>query len=889
MDKLDSIGHYRIGEKLGSGGMGEVYRATDTRLGRDVAIKRITPELARDAVRMASLTREAQVLASLNHPNIASIYGIEDEAIVMELVEGPTLAERLEQGPVPLEEALGIARQIADALVTAHDKGIVHRDLKPANIKLTPDGTVKLLDFGLAKAAAAANVSSEEAVTIAMSMASSGLIVGTPGYMAPEQARGLPVDKRVDIWAFGVVLYEMLTGTTLFRGDTITDVMAAVVREEPDLSRVPARVRPLLRRCLEKEPRKRLRDIADAAVLLETAAETGPPVPSMPGRRAASWLPWAVAAALAIVLVGFVIMRLREAPAERDIIRFKITLPAGVTLAQFSPFAIAPDGRTLVFPAVGNDGTARLWLQPLDALEPRPLPGSETVANPQVLSWSTDASSILFNDAQGTLKRIEIDGGPPETVVRIEGNVLGGVLSPDGSVLYGSLTGIMRVPPGGGAAVPVVNTAEPSLILDLLPDNRHFLYSLSARAGDRAVFVGDAEGSPDQQNMPLVLSDYGAIYAPAPDTSAGGYLLFPRAGTLMAQPFDADTRELSGSPRPIAENVFGISNQVGFGGAFYSASLQGTLVYRTGTIAERLSRQLAWFARDGRLEETFDEIGRFNQVKISPDGTRVVTSRTELETGSNADLWITDLTSETSSRFTFGGGANVQPIWAPDGRSIAWVRSTKGSPAILRKASDGSGEEEELYRYPDGGIFNVADWTADGRFIIYSRAQDVFALPIGPATNASRQPIPLVQSPANEFAGAVSPDMRWLTYMSNETGRQELYVQPFTPGGKGTGGKWLISRGSSGMARWRSDSRELTYVSADGAMMSVDVEPTPGFRYSAATSLFQLPRPFLLQAPTPGALADATRDLKRFLLAVPSEESARQEITVVLNWDRELN
>jgi Tol biopolymer transport system component/tRNA A-37 threonylcarbamoyl transferase component Bud32 len=894
MDTPDAIGHYRIGPKLGQGGMGEVYRATDTRLGRDVAIKRLTPALAHDATRMANLTREAQVLASLNHPNIASIYGIEDEAIVMELVEGTTLAERLQQGPIPLDEALPIARQVADGLAAAHDKGIVHRDLKPGNIKITPDGTVKLLDFGLAKAAATASLTSDDAVTVALSMASSGMIVGTPGYMAPEQARGLAVDKRVDIWAFGVVLYEMLTGATLFRGDTTADVMAAVVREEPDLTRMPARVRPLLRRCLEKDPRKRLRDIGDAALLLETAADQAAPPPAAAGRR--SWLPWALAAALAAVVVAMAVMRARETAPAPDLVRFKVTLPAGVTLAQFAPFVVSPNGRMFVFPAVGDEGRPRLWLQPIDALEPRPLANAETTINPNVLTWSNDSASIIFADGTGALKRIDLTGGPAETILRLEGNVLGAALTPDGAVLHGAPKGVMRVPPGGGAPAAIVETDGPSLLLDVLPDGRHFLYTRSAPAGERAVYVGDSGAAPGQQsNAPLLSTDLGAQYVSASHSPAGGYLLFPRGGALMAQPFDAGTRRLSGTPRVVAENVFAVNNQAGFGGAFYSASQQGTLAYRSGTAAERLARQLAWFERDGRQSKTFAELGRYNQVKLSPDGTRVVTSRTELDTGSNADLWVTDLLSETSTRFTFGGGGpNVQPVWSRDGQFIAWVRSIKGVASIFRRRADGAGAEELLYRYPDGVVTNMSDWSADGRFLIYTRAGDIVALPVGPGTDTSRQPVPLVESPATEFGAIVSNDGRWLAYISNESGQQEIFVQPFAEDGRAAGvvvggGKWMVSRGTLGMARWRRDGRELIFLDGNGALTSVDVETTPAFRASAPRELFRLPRPVLIQAGNPGALGDATRDLERFLLAVPSAESARQEVTVVLNWDQELN
>src|SRR5687767_14940635 len=428
------ISHYRLGTKLGQGAMGEVYRATDTKLGRDVAIKLISPALTENQSRLASFTREAQVLASLNHPNIAAIYGVEDQALVMELVEGPTLADRITQGPMPLDEALRIARQIAEGLAAAHDRGIVHRDLKPANIKLTADGTVKLLDFGLAKAAAVAAVGTDDAATVALSMVGADAIVGTPGYMAPEQARGLPLDRRADIWAFGVVLYEMLTGTRLFTGETLADVMAAVVREEPDLTRVPAAVRLVLRRCLEKDPKRRLRDAGDAVLLLETSGDS-PTVPTRPsGVRA--WLPWAAAAAAIVALAAVLTVHLRETPPVASTVRFKVTLPPEVTLTQFAPFVVSPNGRIIAFPAAGPDRVSRIWLQELDALEPRPLQTAEITAVPDLLRWGPDSESLLYTHDQ-KLKRVSIRGGAPTVVTSAPpGGMRGSAWHSNGTILF---------------------------------------------------------------------------------------------------------------------------------------------------------------------------------------------------------------------------------------------------------------------------------------------------------------------------------------------------------------------------------------------------------------------------------------------------------------------
>jgi Tol biopolymer transport system component/predicted Ser/Thr protein kinase len=885
----DSIAHYRIGSKLGQGAMGEVYRATDTKLGRDVAIKLIAPALAEDPSRLASFTREAQVLASLNHPNIAAIYGVEDHALVMELVEGPTLADRIKQGPIPLDEALRIARQIAEGLAAAHDRGIVHRDLKPANIKLTPDGTVKLLDFGLAKAAAVAAVSQDEAATVAFSMAGADVIAGTPAYMAPEQARGLPLDRRADIWAFGVVLYEMLTGTTLFTGQTTTDIMAAVVREQPDLARVPAVVRPVLRRCLEKDPKRRLRDVGDAILLLEMATEAPAAETRRSGVRA--WLPWAAAAAAFVAFAGLLTVHLREAAPPADTIRFKVTLPPEITVTQTTPFAVSPDGRMIAFPAINAEGLRRIWVQPLDALEPRPISTAEVSApDGTAVLWSRDSRSIFYwNGNDGSLKRVDVAGGPPTVIATLGRNLLGLVMGTDGTILYGTPSGIMRTDESGTAATPVTKTDPQKgplhAVFSILPDNKHFLYSAGAPPGERIVSVGSIDVKPEEQDTaPLVKTDNAAVFVPATEGAAKGYLLMVQGGTLVAQPFDADARKVSGEARPVAENVFATGSPQ-FGVPFYAA-IPRALVYRTGTLADRLSRQLAWIGRDGKVQTTLSELGRFNQVKLSPDGMKAVSSRTELQTGNFADLWITDLDAETSTKFTFGGGGNVQPVWSPDGKYIAWGRGREKDLVILRKSADGAGPEEELVTLEGRRNLNLSDWTSDGAFLIYSWGGDVFALP---ATGPDRQPIPIAATPANEFGAAVSPNRRWIAYLSNETKRQEVYVQPFSPGSQATAGiKWLISnKGTSGLIRWRADSSELVFLNADGGLESVKVTSAPVFKASAPQLIFQMPRPFLVQAGTPGALADASRDLTRFIVAMPSESSRRQELSVVLNWQND--
>ncbi|HVG53881.1 MAG TPA: protein kinase [Vicinamibacterales bacterium] len=889
----DLIAHYRLGTKLGQGAMGEVYRATDTKLGRDVAIKLIAPALAEDPSRLASLTREAQVLASLNHPNIAAVYGVEDQALVMELVEGPTLADRIKQGPIPLDDALGIARQIAEGLAAAHDRGIVHRDLKPANIKITPDGTVKLLDFGLARASAFAATASEDAATVAFSMVGSEAIAGTPAYMAPEQARGLPVDKRADIWAFGVVLYEMLTGASLYTGATTTDILAAVVREEPDLSRVPAMVRPVLRSCLEKDPKRRLRDAGDAILLLEAAKQT--PVVEARAGGSRTWLPWAAAAIGVVAFLGLLTVHLRETPPVANTVRLKLTVPPEVTFTQTTQFAISPDGRRLAFPALGPAGDNRVWLQEFDKAEPRVLEATSIAVIPELLTWY-DNDTILYSVGR-SLRLADIDGTPPTTLFEYQPPLWGAAVGQDGSILYGSLAGVMRWTPGGGAPKQLTK-AEPEkqrvhAVADVLPDGEHFLYTMSGEPGTRGIFVGRFDAAPENQPAEQILkTDFGAVFVPDQGSSSAGHLLIVRDSSILAQRFDVKSLQTSGDAVPVAQDVFVASN-FGFGIAFYSASRQGTLVYRRGTRAENLSRQLAWLSREGKPLGELSELGRINQVKLSPDATRAVSSRTELETGNNADIWITDLKAETSTKFTFGGGANAQPVWSPDGKYIAWVRGREKDVQLFRRSSDGAGGEELLYTSPERRNVNVSDWSPDGRFLIYAFNGDVLALPVGPGTDQTRMPIPIAATAASEFGASVSPNGRWIAYISNETKKQEVYVQPFAPHAQSGGqaapvaGRFMVSSGSLGMVRWRSDSGELVFLNSEGALVSVDVSSTPVFKASAPRVLAQMPRSFLVQAGNPGALADTTRDLQKLLVAIPSEAGRRQELSVVLNWPSE--
>ena len=870
----ESIAHYKISSKLGEGAMGEVYRATDSKLGREVAIKLIPEDFARDAMRMARFTREAQVLASLNHPNIAAIYGVEDRALIMELVEGQTLSERIKQGAVPLEEALDIARQIADGLEAAHDKGIVHRDLKPANIKITPGGIVKLLDFGLAKAEGpwSATTSVEDAPTLTVASTGTGVILGTAAYMAPEQARGRNVDKRADIWAFGVILYEMLTGVQMFEGDTVTDVLASVVRQDPDLKRVPEKVRPLLQRCLEKDPKRRLRDAGDAMLLLDMAPATTVDAKTSKTPLLAIG---SLAALLALALAGLSYVHFREAPAAADVVRFQVGLPESVNFTQWGASTLSPDGRKIVFAAYGYDGEPRLWLRTLDSPIAKPLEDAHITQQTVALFWSPDSRFVAYGDSK-QLRKIDITGGPSQTLAELA-PVIGGSWSPDGTILVGSTNGIMKTTANGGTLTPVTKPASPQEAHAhpvILPDGRHFIFMRAAPAGMRSVFVGDLQAAPDAQSTtPLLKTDYGVALAQRRKDDPL-MVLFLRDETLLAQEFDMGALALKGDAVTVLEQVSGVTNAAL---GHFSASRTGALVYRS---LSGNNRQLTWFNRQGEIAGRPGERGPYGTMKVSPDGSKAAVVENDSRQSNNSDIWIVDLGSGASTRFTFDPGFDGQPVWSPDGRYLAWQSDRNKTMGIYRKAADGSGGDELLFS--EKGLTNLTDWTHNG-YLIFTMSGDVQALPVESDATGKRTPVPVIQSSALERGAYVSPDNRWIAYLSNETGRDEIYVQPFTAGGSKASGKWMVSRGTRGMARWRADSKELIFLNSEGEVVAVDVTGGAAFQTSPPKALFQLPLE-LLSNQNPGTLADATRDGQRLLLVMPVQENSQRELAVVLNW-----
>ena len=891
------LGAYEIVAPIGAGGMGEVYRAHDAKLNRDVALKVLPEAFARDAERMARFQREAKVLASLNHPNIATIHGLEDSgathALVMELVEGPTLADRIKSGPIPIDEALRIAKQITEALEYAHEHGIVHRDLKPANVKVTNDDAVKVLDFGLAKALEgdASSIDIANSPTVSRMATQAGVLLGTAAYMSPEQAKGKAVDRRADIWAFGCVLYEMLTGKMAFRGESVTDTLASVIKEEPDWSHLPTttpiRVRVLLQRCLQKDPKQRLRDIGDARISLEEVLAGAPeplpvtatPVPVPLWRRA---LPWAIAAtAAALAAVAFwTPWRATTTPAPAEPVRFQIPLPENVTFGPTGVFALSPDGRQLAFTASGSDGVQRIWVRALESLEARPLSGSESNFLPPFF-WSPDSRFIAF-DAGGKLKKIEISGGPAETICGLSGSAVGGSWNRDGVIIFGTNNGgLMRVSAVGGSASPLT-TLDPSRgetahgLPSFLPDGRHFIYlRRSGTPENNGIYVGSVDAKPEEQSSkPLVATQVAPAFLSSADAGSG-QLLFVRDGTLLAQPFDARRMELSGEPTTLA-GVLGTFLSRGF----FSVSANGVLVYRAG--AGRF-RQLTWYDRQGKALGTAGEPGDlFPEVDLSPDGTHAAVSRIDVE-ARNAVVWLLDFSRGTSTRFTFGSFSDTGPVWSPDGNRIIFASNREGNYDLYQKPASGARDEDLLLNSNEGKV--PSSWSRDGRFLLY-RARDrngkwgIWVLPL----KGDKKPFPFLHTEFNEEGGQFSPDGRWVAYSSDESGRTEIFVRPFSPDSNGTasgaGGKWLISNGGGAQPRWRGDGRELYYLASDGKLMAVEVSTNPVFQAGVPKVLFQA----LAMSNASYSEWDLTADGKRFLLPAPTAQSAQAPFTVVLNW-----
>jgi eukaryotic-like serine/threonine-protein kinase len=896
----DKLGPYRILALVGQGGMGEVYRAHDSRLKRDVAIKVLPAALALDPDRMSRFEREARLLASLDHPNIGAIYGLEESngtrSLILALIEGPTLADRIAAGPIPLEEAMHIAQQIAEALEYAHDRGVIHRDLKPANVKITPEGTVKVLDFGLAKAltgesdAASGSPASSPTMSPTLSMRATqmGMIMGTAAYMSPEQANGKTADRRADIWSFGAVLYEMLAGKRAFAGESVSDTLATVLKVEPDWSALPAAtpvsIGKLLRRCLAKNRKQRLQAIGEARIALENPERDEPATASAPSRSRLGLVASIAAVALAIAFAALAFIDFRETPPVAQVVRFQIPLPENSNSATGA--YVSPDGRRIAFPAAGQSDRTVIWIHSLDSLESRPVAGTDGVVSP--LIWSPDSRFIAFA-AQGKVKKVAASGGPPQTVYDLPPGWRGAGWSRDGVIVLGvEGRGLVQFPDAGGAASPLTTLdssrqetshASPSF----LPDGRHFIYTRRSRAvGETGIYLGSLDTKPEQQGSKrLVATDSNAVYAPSSDR-AWGHLLFVREGSLLAQAFDARRLELAGEAVPIAE---GLPER---GPAPFSASTNGVLAYATGGVAYAVTTQLTWFDRAGKILGTAGEPGVYTVLALSPDGTRVAVIHTDPHAAGagtsgwrgNTDIWVHEFSRGTSARLTFDPATDTSPVWSPDGSHIIFSSDRDGAYDLYQKDSSGAGNEEALLKSNETKY--AYDWSQDGRFLLYvvPRKNSLWVLPL---TGDDRQAISYLTE-SNASQARFSPDSRWIAYTSGESGKSEVYVRPFPAA---SGGKWIVSKGGGTQPRWRRDGKELFYISPDSKLMSVEVAAASGaFQAGSPKALFAVP--ILGGGAVPiGTHYDVSADGKKFLInSVPADTASAppSPITVVLNW-----
>ena len=910
------LGPYEVIAPLGAGGMGEVYRARDTQLKRDVALKVLPAEVSADPERLARFQREAELLAALNHPHIAQIYGMAEaptpggaaqagaarggtRALVMELVEGPTLAERIARGRVPVPEALAIARQIAEALEYAHERGIIHRDLKPANIKRTTDGAVKVLDFGLAKAldAAPAATSLDNSPTVTSpAVTQAGIILGTAAYMSPEQARGAPADRRADVWAFGVVCFEMLAGRPCFAGESVTDVLAAVVRAEPDWTELPAdtppRVLDLLTRCLTKDRRQRLHDIGDARLEVEAALAAvqapgaGSDVRPTPSGRTIGVsrrerIAWAVAA-LGLLLSAAAVIRMARAPAPGSVsatrpIRFTVGVPGeGLLESNNAAIALSPDGSHLAFAAMDRNGS-RLYSRALGDLEAHPIPGTEGGTMP---FFSPDGAWLGFADYDAlTLRRIPLAGGTATTVC-FGGELHGASWGADGWIVFTRAlhSGLWRVRADGGVpeAITTLDAAgheKTHRFPHVLPREKGVLFA--SASGDLSSYDDATLFARQASTGRLTVVVKGGM---APHYVESGHVVFARAGAIFAVPFDIDRLAVTGRAVKV---ISGVRTVPSGGEAQFSVSPAGTLAYVAGgPVGEDARVVIA--DRQGRERSLLDAPGPYLNVRLSPDGRSLAVERAK----ANEEIWVYDLDRGASTRFA-SGWDNMLPVWSPDGQQIAFACNRFGPDVLFLAPIDGSTPARALtgkdihHQYP-------LDISPDGRTLVFQRRPggspnpplagdtglDLWRLSLAGDPN----PQAVVADPGDQNEARISPDGRWLAYVSNESGRNEVYVRPFP----GPGGRQLVSAGGGYWPRWTRGGREVIYSADDYALMSVAITPGTPLRASR-------PRPLGKTPPRHYVHYDVSADGERFvfILPGPSQEPPR-EVTVITNWLEDL-
>jgi serine/threonine-protein kinase len=901
------LGPYEIAALIGRGGMGEVYRATDTKLKRQVAVKILPASFAADHDRLARFQREAEVLASLNHPNIAAIYAVEKSggtlALVMELVEGEDLSQRIARGAIPIDDALPLARQIADALEAAHEQGIVHRDLKPANIKVRSDGTVKVLDFGLAKhddrsaslSGERGDLSQSPTMLSPAQLSGVGVILGTAAYMAPEQAKGRTVDKRADIWAFGVVLFEMLTGAQAFGGDDVADVLSRVLQREPDLTTLPAatpaRIRAIVARCLVKDPRQRLRDMGDVRLALEGAFETAAPqtttsaTPAVPRRRI-------VAIASATLLAGAVVATLatwvlmRPTPVTLQPVRFALAPTAAQALAINGfdrDLVLSADGTRLVYVA-GPE--AQLMVRAIEALDAVPVRGITGVRSP---FFSPDGRWIGFFTTN-ELRKVAIAGGPPVTLCPIVTAPRGASWGPDDTIVFATAdptTGLFRVAAAGGTPT-VLTTPDAAhgegnhLFPSVLPNGRAVLFTITSSSGGSETAQVAVRDLTTGRTTTLIRGGSQAEYV------APGVLVYALAGTLRAVRFDPGTLAVLSDPVPVVEAVTTLAS----GAAEFSVSRTGALVYVPGG-ATAGTRSLVWVTRQGHEDPlAAAPLRAYTMPRLSPDGTRVALDIRDQQ----LDIWIWDLKRQTLTRLTDAPALDQFPVWTPDSRRVIFASARAGGTNLFWQAANNTGTVERLTTSPN------AQWplsiSPDGtrlivREIVPTTGVDLRVLRLDPSTplrtdpsaalgTPARQTEPLLQTTSTEDNGEISPDGHWLAYQSNESGRNEISVRPFPTV---DAGHWTISTTGGTRPVWARSGTELFYLDGAGAMTRVPIQTAPTFSAGTPTTLFAT----RYNSAAAGRTYDVSPDGQRFLM-IKNNVGTEQAPTmvVVLNWLEEL-
>jgi serine/threonine protein kinase/Tol biopolymer transport system component len=879
----DRLGPYEVLGSLGAGGMGEVYRARDTRLGREVAIKVLPGEFFTDSERLKRFEREASSASALNHPNIITVHQIEQfgstPLIVMELVLGKTLRQLLLAGRLPTKKSLSIAAQVADGLACAHEAGIVHRDLKPENLMVTKDGRVKIVDFGLAKIAPVESVRPSHRDEPTMTMGTMpGIVLGTVGYMSPEQASGQQTDYRSDQFSFGSILYEMMTGRHAFHRKTGAETLAAIIREEPEPIELvnpsaPAALRWIVERCLSKDPEDRYvstRDLArDLAVGWQHASEitgTSGSVPKVGPPEAAKrpfvWPAAAVALGALMVVLVLILSQFQRTTTAENPTRFWITPPESGVFHSLGydagPMTLSPDGRRIAFVASDPKGKSSIWVRPLDALIAAEIAGTEGASFP---FWSWDSRFLGFF-ADGKLKKIEVAVGTAETLCEVQ-DARGGTWNREGVILFSPARNrlIYRVSSSGGSPIPVTQLNTTSEIGHrfpfFLPDGRHFLYSARDENGANEILVASLDS---KERKSLVHASSNAVYSPP------GYLLFVQDGNLVAQPFDAKRLKTTGEPLLVAKEVRYFS-LVGKG--VFSVSENGVLAYQSGPAA--VGSQLLWFDRAGKQIGSTGVPANYGDPRISPDGKKIAMTVADPQTG-NPDIWIYDLPRDVTTRFTFGAAWDIIPIWSPDGSRVLFSSNRGGLFDLYVKAFSKTAEDEmfltsKQHKWPD-------DWSGDGRFIAFdiSSAGGMKAIWILPLFG-DRKPFAFERSEFSEFGAAFSPDGRWLAYVSEESGGREVYLQSFPDRGE----KLRISIAGGVDPKWRADGRELFYQALNNQLMAVKLETGGRLTASSPTALFKM-------NPTSiNDIYDVAPDGQSFLVNTVSREDS-SPITVVLNW-----